>query len=690
MWSYDGLNWKENNVHESPSLAATAQIGFMEMTDTPGSPNSVPYYYNAIRISNFGNFVEGGSPGSLAFSDMKKADIKREDLSIGDGFSGEIPGGWTIDASGSDKIFDEFGDANHFVYEEIDGDFDRRVQIRRLVPQGADDRAGLMVRGGLESIAQVLKIAVSGLTGEEDETGVPIGRNRVEVMVRQDGTQLEDILNAPAGYSAISRSLPNPAAAMPDLWLRISRSGNHFRMYLSNDGSTWNQIGERYFMGMPGKVFVGTYAAATTVDAGVVTADFTSYGPTNIADGSAPAVVSAGSLDKKIVGVLFSEPLASATVIPANFTVSGATVAGARLGLGGESVYLDVTGDLPNNFTVTINNVTDMAGNAIAANSQVSGSVTTGWTATDLGVFNDPENRPDPIDDPLFIGQTVAVSSGENLTLDIVGGGSNIWNPGDFGHIIYREHEGDFDMHVKVERFDNSYKTSTFGHAGLWIRNSLYLDDQENTADGTKVVNYGNLTYAEANVDRAALAIWRDEVGAGYGNGDVIGAGTADVNGVVGRWGHLRLADATGAFVPGSSPTASRWLRLMREGNTLTSMWSYDGVNWTQHNVHESPNLASTAIVGFMEMTDTAGSPNSNPNFYNAIRISNFSGNFGGSTGGDAEITSVALENGSIVIAFTGKLQSALSPTGPWTDVAATGTYSEPVADGAKFFRVIP
>ena len=57
---------------------------------------------------------------------------------------------------------------------------------------------------------------------------------------------------------------------------------------------------------------------------------------------------------------------------------------------------------------------------------------------------------------------------------------------------------------------------------------------------------------------------------------------------------------------------------------------------------------------------------------------------------GDAAITAVSAVDGNISIEFTGQLQSAPTVNGPWTDVTSTSPHSEAVADGAKFFRVIP
>ncbi len=56
----------------------------------------------------------------------------------------------------------------------------------------------------------------------------------------------------------------------------------------------------------------------------------------------------------------------------------------------------------------------------------------------------------------------------------------------------------------------------------------------------------------------------------------------------------------------------------------------------------------------------------------------------------DPEITALSLTDGNVVIEYTGTLQSAPTVEGPWTAVGGSSPYSEAVADGAMFFRVIP
>jgi hypothetical protein len=56
----------------------------------------------------------------------------------------------------------------------------------------------------------------------------------------------------------------------------------------------------------------------------------------------------------------------------------------------------------------------------------------------------------------------------------------------------------------------------------------------------------------------------------------------------------------------------------------------------------------------------------------------------------DPEITGVQTNGGNIVIEYTGTLQSGPTINGPWTNVTGSSPYSEAIANGAKFFRVIP
>ena len=104
------------------------------------------------------------------------------------------------------------------------------------------------------------------------------------------------------------------------------------------------------------------------------------------ADGTAPTLVSAGSLDGSTVGVAYSEVVNPATATNAsNYSVSGGgAVTSVSLRPDGQSVRLTLASATSGNFTVTVNNVTDLAGNVITPASTVNGTVL-GLAPTDIG-----------------------------------------------------------------------------------------------------------------------------------------------------------------------------------------------------------------------------------------------------------------------------------------------------------------
>ena len=537
-------------------------------------------------------------------------------------------GAYTL-VGGGVKAYDAAGDAIHFASEAVNGDFDKIVKVRSIGQVASDqNRGGIMVRESLDPKSPSIEITATGLSSEVDGTGRFRGLNSVTMMTRP---------SALTGYTQMGRSLAGVDRTLPNQWLRLRRVGNYFAAYVGVDGRNWSLAAERYAAGFSSNAFVGLFAASESSTGTVkATVEFESYGSFVSTDIVAPTLVSAGTLDKKIIGVKFSETLDSASVTPDKFSVSGASVTGASLGIAGDSVYLTVTGLASDTFTVAVSGVVDANGNPIAAGSSVNGRAASAWTAVDVGRFanGDPSAPRAATDDPVLSGQSVAVSSGDRPEIEVVAGGSNIWNAGDFEHYIYRQKTGDFDVQVEVARFDRSANTSSFGHAGIQVRESLYTGaGAQFTAGGTKVRDFMNTTYAEGNVDRTGLLIWRDSAGGPYNNGNPVGAETADSKGVIGRWGRLRAGDAGGAPLAGTSVASSRWLRVKRVGNNFYGFWSYDGVNWAEMPGNpRTMALSSTVLVGFAEMTDSPGattneSPGSTENkpwHYNVLQLRNF------------------------------------------------------------------
>lgn len=680
-WSYDGVEWVEHNRH-TLALPADVLVGFAGMTDTNGKQ---PWHYNTIHIRNFGDFGAGGGGGGDPLEGLTSVDINDPAAPTDPGSTEALPdGGIRMSGSGF-AAFDPAGDIMHFTYQEITGDFDKKVRVAAIDANNNWGRGGIMARESLDNFSPGLKALVAGRNSTNNADGNPQGANQVRFVGR---------FSSEANWSTMSRAYGGVAEALPNQWVRLQRVGDYFAMYVGSDGENWTLVGEKYTNGLiPETLLVGLYATGADdglVGAGSATIDYYDFSDAMVSDSEAPTVVSAGTLDKQVIGVKFSEILDADSVDASDFAVEGATVSSVEVGIGGASVYLTVSGLTADSFTVTVNGVTDVAGNAVAADSTVTGNAASGWQTTDIGVFLDPDNRPNIDDDPYVIGKQVATSVDGKMEVEIVGGGSNIWNPGDFLHFLHTEKSGDFDVQVEVVRWDRSLDTASYGHAGLQVRPSIYLPGFENTVEGTQVPNVMNTTYAEGNQERSALTIWRDAENGGYGNGPVIGTGTADSNGVIGRFGRLRAGDSVGTPIEGSSPDASRWLRLARSGDEFISYWSYDGVEWTEHNRHTLA-LPADVLVGFAGMTDTNGKQ---PWHYNTIHIRNF-GDVGSTPAEDIVLT-VSLSEGTLTLTWDGTgpftVQKTTDPgSNSWEDVETTDQNSTTVsADGTmEFFRIV-
>ncbi len=501
------------------------------------------------------------------------------------------------------------GDLQQFAYESVTGDFDRAVQITGFKSSVPDDVANYA--GGLEARVSSDPLSPSLFVNAYN----PLGANSVSALGRVILDQ--NLTGFSRGYGGVKDALPNQ-------WLRLRRVGDYFTAYVGNDGVNWTMIAERYNE-WPASLLVGVYsqAAGYTVTDGVgagnlntATVSFANYGVTKIVDKDAPRLVSVGTADKATIGAKFSEPLRSASIANlSNYQLSQGTVTGARLGISGDSIYLTVTGLTSDTFTLTIKGgVTDTAGNAIAANSSASGKVSN-WNSTDIGLIQSgiADDRTAG-DDPFRKGQLVAVSSGATETeLEIIGGGSNAWSPGDYIHYANNTQtlNGDFEVTAEVTRNDRPANTAGWANSGLMLRESTYVPGLEFTQEGTKAAMVALTTYIEGDAPgRSAIPLWRSASGGGYGNGGPVGWGTV-IGGVKGYYPNLRGINASGHTDPASTPLSGRWLKIKRVGNTFTFSNSHDGRTWNAMGSTDL-ELSSSLIFGFSSMNDTGA--NAPPN----------------------------------------------------------------------------
>jgi regulation of enolase protein 1 (concanavalin A-like superfamily) len=141
----------------------------------------------------------------------------------------------------------------------------------------------------------------------------------------------------------------------------------------------------------------------------------------------------------------------------------------------------------------------------------------TSWSSQDIG-------------NPAIAGSASATASGFTITA----GGSDIWGTADQFYFVYQQISGDVDVRARVDSITYS---SSWAKAGVMIRGSLAAD----AAHGFTLVSAGKGTAFQ----RRTLA----------------GGSSTSTGGVV--------------------AAAPEWVRLVRQGSTVSSYTSPDGVAWT-------------------------------------------------------------------------------------------------------------
>jgi len=576
------------------------------------------------------------------------------------------------------------GDTSFFRFEDLIGDFDKKIRLVSLAPEqvdpnvpppeGADalTRAGLILRSGAIANTPTLEIAAFNPLSATGN------------FVRVAGRGLSNQIYA----QVLSRNYPGVTETLPNQWLRVRRVGNAFSFYVGTNGVDWSLIADQYQV-FPATVQFGAFASPDNAEGtSYAVAEFADYGDVEVVDAVAPTLVSTGTLDNQTIGLKFSEPIASAGAsVAANYTVSGATVVSAQTGVSPNTVYLKVTGLTSDTFTVTVvGGLVDVTGNPVAPGSTAAGKKSS-WSVTDVGYIQNPNSRPTPGDDPYRVGQAVAVSSDTNPEIEIVGGGSNAYNPGDFITYVYREYPSDFDVVVAVNRFDKRGIAGGYANGGIHVRQGLYLPNNDVVAENTKVPAYVNVVYYEASgPNRAAIQLNRPNPGDNYGN-NTPNLNTEEIDGLLGWFTGLRTIDAAGNLSEQSSPTQAHWLRVVRSGTQFTALFSYDGLTWVTQDQAELdlPNLTGTVLVGFAHQNDTGygvppddtyagngtlneeGKNTQNESNYGVVRISHF-GDF--ATAFPVPQLNIQTSGANVVITWIGTgyaLQSAGTLGGPYT-----------------------
>ena len=287
------------------------------------------------------------------------------------------------------------------------------------------------------------------------------------------------------------------------------------------------------------------------------------------ADTTPAQAVQVTSYDAGWITASFDEKLDPTSANDANlYTLSGgASVTGAYMRPDGKLVLLRVAGSLTTNFTLAVSNVLDRAVGHNGTSLVATGSVM-GLTGADIGSLGDP----------LEPGSTGTLSDG---TIEVIAGGTDIWNRADGFHYGYQSRVGDFDVRVQVSRLD---AINMWSKAGLMVRESLAPNSPQ-------------------------LSVMVTPVGSTADGGQ--GANTYQTN-----WRVAPNAPTTEWVGSGSSagvPYPNAWIRLRREGNHFTAYRGTDGVDWMPFASMNLDSLeAPLPATLFLGLATTSHNNNSN------------------------------------------------------------------------------
>jgi hypothetical protein len=300
------------------------------------------------------------------------------------------------------------------------------------------------------------------------------------------------------------------------------------------------------------------------------------------------------------VTVVFSKPVDATTgTNPANYTFSGGiTVTGASLmtGLPGsnlqdvqqnpapfgrvfdnECVVLTVTGLAPNAAaSVTIQNIKDTEGNTIAPT--VMNFRDSGYSWVDIGVHPIP-------------GKVIAINTNG---FDIYSSGVTQWSDEDQTTFVYKEVTGDFEFEARGEFTDFS---SRWGRAGIMAREDLNAGESGAVQDTTAS------RYCGVHANPAKC----------YNNA---GAGIVTANNQFESHFRSLVGGETASTAGGTPQWPNAWLRMRREGDTIFTYRSDDGLDWVQmaeRTVDDPGPWNPKLYVGFAFSPETGNINAANP-----------------------------------------------------------------------------
>jgi glucose/arabinose dehydrogenase/regulation of enolase protein 1 (concanavalin A-like superfamily) len=517
-------------------------------------------------------------------------------------------------------------DSFRFTHQQVTGDFVITARVTALQRTHDYAKAGVMARASLATNSVNLHSLVS-----------PVSTSRFRFIKRV----------TTGGTSTVE---PGPTSPLPGApgWVRLQRTGNVFRAFTSTDGDTFAQMGTNQTVSMPSTIYVGL--AVTSHVAGKVTnASFDSVSisggvappPPPPAPPAAPAGLMATSGDGQVSLTWGASSTATSytvkrsttsgsgyTSVQANLTSTSFTNTGLMNGTtyyyvvtasnaGGESGISNQASatpvgpppppppsrpDAPTALMATAGNgqvsltwspssgatsysvkrsTTSGSGYALVQGNLTGTSYTNGGlmngttyyyvvSASNAGGESDNSSQASatPVGAPVTwssqdVGAVGAAGSWSEMTgtYTVRGAGADIWGTADGFRFVYRPITANATITARVVSIENK---NGWSKAGIMIRNGLTAGAQ-------------NVMMLVSPTD-----------GNGY------------------RWQVRSTAASTTTSTRGGAGTRPVWLRIVRNGNTLTGSYSANGTTWTQLGT-KTISMSSPVQVGLAVTSHVSG-----------------------------------------------------------------------------------
>ncbi len=209
---------------------------FSQTTFTDSNPGTGTVYYKVTAVDGSGESL--GTNASVAISAVIPTDIltSADINSTPAGSTSIVTSGQDYDVvAGGADIGGSTADGFRFLYEQVQGDFDTKVQVSSLTQVIPNTFAGLMAR---ETLTAGSAMAFSGASASNGYR-----------------------FNYRATTDAAGTFNPAGTVAYPNVWVRLVREGNVFTGYYGTDGTNWTQSGQ-VTIALPTTIYVGLAVAS--------------------------------------------------------------------------------------------------------------------------------------------------------------------------------------------------------------------------------------------------------------------------------------------------------------------------------------------------------------------------------------------------------------------------------------------